>query len=109
MIAIENVRLFNETREALEQQTATAEVLKVIAARRPMCSRCSMPSPSAPSVLCKGAWERVTRFDGDAVHLVAFHGAAPRPTAIRSPYPLHPGRTIRECAGHPRSRTDTNR
>jgi GAF domain-containing protein len=74
VIAIENVRLFNETREALERQTATSEILKVIA---------SSPNDVQPVFdviveravrLCGGRMGRVYRYEDGMIHLVAGHG-----------------------------------
>jgi len=76
-IAIENVRLFNETKESLERQTALAEILRVIA---------SSPSDQQPVVdaiarnttrYCGAEDAAVFLLEGEVLRRVAHHGAMP--------------------------------
>lgn len=86
-IAIENARLFNETREALDQQKASAEVLQVIS------SSVADAEPVFDKILesCqrlfegRHVWINLVGDDG-AVHLAAYKGA--HREAFDSVYPL---------------------
>jgi two-component system, NtrC family, sensor kinase len=93
VIAIENVRLFNETKEALERQTATSEILGVIS-RTPTDVQPVFEAIAERAVrLCEGILSAVYRFDGELLHFVAHHGIGPEGLIeIRRMYPASPGR-----------------
>jgi signal transduction histidine kinase len=76
-IALENVRLFNELKESLEQQTATSEILGVIA---------SSPTDIQPVLdtvaenaarLCGASDALIRLVDGDVLPLAAQYGQSP--------------------------------
>ena len=93
VIAIENVRLINETKEALEQQTATAEILQVISRSPTDVQPVFDAIAERAMTLCEARIGGVTRFDGEMVHLVAYHGTSQEAAdAMHAAFPMKLGR-----------------
>jgi len=92
-VALQKARLFAETREALEQQTATAEVLKVISGSPTDVQPVFDAIAERAMMLCGANIAMVMRYDGELIHVVAFHGAEDEAMReINSVYPIKPGR-----------------
>ncbi|WP_298241631.1 GAF domain-containing protein [uncultured Bradyrhizobium sp.] len=72
VIAIKNVSLFNATREALERQTATADILKVIAASPADVTPVFQAISDSAKTLIGGHSSTVTRVVDGMLHLAAF-------------------------------------
>ena len=100
VIAIENVRLFEEVQartreltESLERQTAASEILRVIARSPADVQPVFDTIASSVAQLCAARFCIVFRFDGELVHFVAAHGLPPEAVAgNRQAFPMPPGR-----------------
>ena len=97
VIAIENARLFEaeqersrELSQALEQQTATSEVLQVISSS-PGDLEPVFETMLAKAVrICDARFGNIFRWDGDALHLLAAHNVPIAFDDVRRRLPLRP-------------------
>jgi len=74
VIAIENVRLFQELKESLEQQTATSEILGVIAKSPTDIQPVLNAVAENATRVCGASDALIYRIDGDVLQLAAHYG-----------------------------------
>ncbi|HET9802602.1 MAG TPA: GAF domain-containing protein, partial [Candidatus Acidoferrum sp.] len=82
VIAIENVRLFNELKESLEQQTATSEILGVIASSPTDIQPVLNVVAENAAKLCQAPDAQVRLVEGEGTRLVASFGESPAPEFV---------------------------
>jgi GAF domain-containing protein/CheY-like chemotaxis protein len=93
VIAIQNARLFNETKEALEQQTSTASILRVMSSSPTDAQPVFEAIAERARALCGATIGTATRFDGELLHMVGYHGTTPEAEAsMRAAFPMKLGR-----------------
>src|SRR5262249_10497850 len=79
VIAIENVRLFQELKESLEQQTATSEILGVIASSPTDIQPVLDAVAATAARLCEAGDAQIFRIEGEHYLLAASFGPLPDP------------------------------